>query len=430
MEKIRLQLFATNTTESTQAGNDLSAEMKTYYEKRLIDIAEPKLVHDQFADHYPIPVSGGKTIEFRRYDSLDKAVKPITEGVTPNGNSLNVSAVTETVMQYGDWVQLSDMLEMSAVDNNVLQATRLLGAQAGRTLDTITRDVLAGGTNVIYAPSIKGGVVTEVNTRSDIDENCRLTADLIFRAAAQLKGMNAEPVDDKYVAIVHPFVAYDLMRSEEWIDAHKYATPENIYAGEIGRLAGVRFVESTEAKIFRGADLSASSRTLTVSAYGAYNSQTASVGETGPYTLTVTETLDTEHMEALCGNAILIKKAAGTYAKAVVKGANVAGKMLFLAEAVSDITPASGDTVYPGAGGKDGISVFATMVIGAHAYAVTELEGGGLTHIVKQLGYGDDPLNQRSSVGWKATKCARRLVEQYMVRIESASGYSVNAAAN
>ncbi len=430
MEKIQLQLFAVNTTESAAQGNNLSLEMKTYYEKRLIDIAEPKLVHDQFGDKYPIPTGGGKTIEFRKYDSLEKAVKPITEGVTPAGNSLNVSSVSETVMQYGDWVQLSDMLEMSAVDNNVLQATRLLGAQAGRTLDSITRDVLAGGTNVIYAPSVLNGTQTAVTSRLDIDANCRLTADLIFRAAAQLKGMNADPIDDKYVAIVHPFVAYDLMRSEEWIDAHKYATPENIYAGEIGRLAGVRFVESSEAKIFRGKDLSATSRSLTITAYQTNSSATATVGEASVYALTVSQTISDGRAAELVGETVQIKTAGGAYAKAVVKGVNTTSRIIFLTGAVSGITPASGDTVYPGVGGKEGISVYATIVLGAHAYAVTELEGGGLTHIVKQLGYGDDPLNQRSSVGWKATRCASRLVEQYMVRIESASGYALNASAN
>lgn len=255
--RMLLQLFATNTTESKLAGNDLSAEMKTYYEKRLIDLAEPKLVHDQFGDKYPIPAGNGRTIEFRKYDSLAKATTPIVEGVTPTGNDLNVSSVQETVMQYGDWIQMSDLLEMSAVDNNVLQATRLLGAQAGRTLDSITRDVLAGGTNVIYAPSHANGTTAAVTSRSAIDESCKLDGDLIFRAAAQLKGMNAEPIDEAYVAIIHPYVAYDLMRSQEWIDAHKYASPENLYAGEIGKLAGVRFVESTEAKIFRGANLTA-----------------------------------------------------------------------------------------------------------------------------------------------------------------------------
>lgn len=70
--RMLLQLFATNTTESKLAGNDLSAEMKTYYEKRLIDLAEPKLVHDQFGDKYPIPAGNGRTIEFRKYDSLAK----------------------------------------------------------------------------------------------------------------------------------------------------------------------------------------------------------------------------------------------------------------------------------------------------------------------------------------------------------------------
>ena len=82
------------------------------------------------------------------------------------------------------------------------------------------------------------------------------------------------------------------------------------------------------------------------------------------------------------------------------------------------------------ANGSGRYAVFGTLVLGAHAYGVTELEGGGLEHIVKQLGYGDDPLNQRASVGWKGMRAAERLVEQYMVRIESLSSYSASAAAN
>ena len=328
-------------------------------------------------------------------------------------------------MQYGDWIQMSDLLEMSAVDNNVLQATRLLGAQAGRTLDSITRDVLAGGTNVIYAPSHANGTTAAVTSRSAIDESCKLDGDLIFRAAAQLKGMNAEPIDEAYVAIIHPYVAYDLMRSQEWIDAHKYASPENLYAGEIGKLAGVRFVESTEAKIFRGANLTAGAYSLTVASYnGSASESSATHGEVSAYMAVVKEALDGASAAKLVGREVLIKGQ-----KAVIKGVETSGKKLFLAAAPS-AAPAANDVIYPSGGGANGISVFATIVLGAHAYAVTELENGGLEHIVKQLGYGDDPLNQRSSVGWKATKCARRLVEPYMVRIESASSYAPNAAAN
>ena len=78
----------------------------------------------------------------------------------------------------------------------------------------------------------------------------------------------------------------------------------------------------------------------------------------------------------------------------------------------------------------EGLAVYCTMVIAAHAYGVTEVEGGGLQHIVKQLGSGEDPLNQRSTVGWKAIKTAERLVEQYMIRIESCGFKAGTVTAN
>ena len=329
-----LQLFAVQTTLLNSSGNDLSPEMKTYYKKRLLDNAEPNLVHDQFADKYPIPKNGGKTIEFRKYSPLGKATTPITEGVTPNGNKLNVTAITATISQYGDWIQLSDLLDMTAIDNNVVQSTKLLGSQAGRTLDTVSREVLAGGTNVIYAPKVSGGAETAVTSRAGLDATSKINVDVIYKAARALKTMNADKIGDSFVAIVHPDVAYDLMRCEEWVEVHKYAAPENIYQGEIGKIGGVRFVESTEAKIWTGD------------------------------------------------------------------------------------------------GCPSGLAVYGTIVLGAHAYGVTEVEGGGLQHIVKQLGYGEDPLNQRSSCGWKATRVAKRLVEEYMVRIESVSSFSATATAN
>ena len=335
--KLDLQMFATASTQNqnTTDASGMSAEMKTFYEKRLIDQAEPALVHDQFGDPYPIPANGGKNIEFRKYDSLPKATTPLTEGVTPDGQTMNVSTVTAEVRQYGGWVPITDTLQLTAIDNNILQATKIIASQAGRTLDTIVRDVLAGGTNVIYAPKIgEGGAETAVTSRATLDATCQLTSDLIARAATQLKAMNADPIGTSFVGIIHPYVTYELRRDPDWIDVHKYAQPDEIYNGEIGTLHGVRFVETSEAKIWKGTGCPA------------------------------------------------------------------------------------------------GLAVFSTLILGAHAYGSTEIEGGGLEHIVKQLGYGDDPLNQRASVGWKAHKTAERLVEQYMVRIESASSYSATAAAN
>lgn len=328
LTKLNLQKFAVDLNVQTTGSPDLSAEMKTFYEDTLLDVAGPELVHDQFADEYPIPKNGGKTIEFRKYDNLEPAMTPLTEGVTPKGNKLKVSTITATVDQYGDYITISDMLKMTAVDNNIVQATKKLGSQAGLTMDCITRDALAGGTNVFYA----GGVTS----RANLTANHKLERNIFFKVAAYLKKMHAPKIDGNYVAIIHPDCSADIMMSDGWIDVTKYKNPEHIYEGEIGKLAGIRFVESSNAKIWKGAE---------------------------------------------------------------------------------DNCP-------------DGLAVYSTIVLGSGAYGTTSIDGGGVEVIVKPLGSGEDPLNQRGTVGWKATKVSERLVEQYMVRIESCSGESANTEAN
>jgi len=208
-----------------------------------------------------------------------------------------------------------------AIDNNLVQATKLLGAQAGSTLDTITREVLNGGTNVIFS----GGK----SARVDLDETSLLTVDDIKKAVRLLKSQNAEKINGDWVGIIHPDISYDLTNDDAWKDVKTYSDPSDIYEGEIGKLYGVRFVETTEAKI---------------------------------------------------------------WAKA-------------------------------GSGSR---AVYSTLILGDNAYGVTEVSGGGLQHIVKQLGSAGtgDPLDQRATAGWKATKVAERLVENYMVRIESASTFN------
>ena len=247
---MNLQLFADVQTTLLEG---LSAEMKTYYDMTLIDEAAPALVHDQFGQKRPIPKNGGKVIEFRKFAPLAKALTPLTEGVTPQGKSLDVTTITAEVSQYGDYITMSDMLDLTAIDNVVVEALKLLGRQGGATLDTVVRNILHSGTNVMYCPKIgTGGAETAVTSRSNLDNTCKLTVKVIQQAVAKLRAQNAPTIQGKYVAIIHPFAAYDLMRDPEWIDAHKYASPDNLFEGEIGEIAGVRFVQTTEAKIYDG----------------------------------------------------------------------------------------------------------------------------------------------------------------------------------
>ena len=394
--------------------NALSAEMKTFYDKTLITLAGANLVHEQFGQKRPIPKNGGKTIEFRRFSKLPKALSPITEGVTPAGNKLNVSAVTATVEQYGDYIEQTDMLELTAVDNTIVEATKELAAQAGMTLDTVVRNELVGGTNVMYCPKVENGVETEILFRKDLDASCCLRVKDVFRAAAQLKAVNAPKIGGSYVAIIHPYVAYDLMQEagDKWLGTAKYVSPENILHGEIGQLGGVRFVESTEAKVFAPAAISGGKSRLTV--------KTAIAAST-------TSVVVEEELESATGLSIdcYIGGAPNTIT-AITKGEGQS--TLTVGTAISSL--AKGASVCGTGAGKDGSAVFVTLFLGENAYGVTELENGGLEHIVKQRGYGNDPLNQRSSVGWKATKAAKRLLEEYLIRVESGSAFSATAQAN
>ena len=245
-----LQLFADVQTTLSEG---LSAEMKTFYDMTLIDEAAPNLVHDQFGQKRPIPKHGGKTIEFRKFAPLAKALTPLTEGVTPAGKSLEVSVVTATVNQYGDFVTMSDVLDLTAIDPVVVEALKLIGRQGGATMDTVVRNILHTGTNVNYCPKVAAdGTETEVTSREALDSTCQLTVKAVQKAVAKLRAQNAPTISGKYIAIVHPYAAYDLMRDPEWIDAHKYAQPENLFEGEIGEIAGVRFVQTTEAKVYDG----------------------------------------------------------------------------------------------------------------------------------------------------------------------------------
>ena len=247
---VNLQMFADVQTTLLEG---LSAEMKTFYDMTLIDEAAPALVHDQFGQKRPIPKNGGKIIEFRKFAPLAKALTPLTEGVTPQGKSLDVTTVTAEVSQYGDYITMSDMLELTTIDNVVVEALKLLGRQGGATLDTVVRNILHSGTNVMYCPKIgSGGAETAVTSRAGLDTTCKLTVKVIQQAVAKLRAQNAPTISGKYVAIIHPYAAYDLMRDPEWIDAHKYAQPDNLFEGEIGEIAGVRFVQTTEAKIYEG----------------------------------------------------------------------------------------------------------------------------------------------------------------------------------
>ena len=238
----------TGETQAFDAVNTMTPQMKTYYNTEALENARAQLRYAMFGKRQPLPANHGTTVEWRKRNTFGDVGK-LTEGVIPVGKKFGYSAITADVYEYGDYTALTQRLKTHAVDNVMLDMTEELSAAGANTMDKLVRDTLMAGTAVIYAPNGEN----EVTSRDNITAACVLTPDLVAKARTELVKKNAPTIDGDYVCILHPSVAYSLRKASDWLDAHKYANPEAIYNGEIGKLHGVRFVETTNAKIWKTA---------------------------------------------------------------------------------------------------------------------------------------------------------------------------------
>lgn len=333
-----LQLFAANM--NTTATETLTTEnAHTYWETALIYLAGPKLIHDQCAQLTKIPEGNSKTVEFNVVQDLSTDIdsNTLAEGVPGDGQQLTITPITVEVAQYGNYVEISDMLQLTAKHGMFKVATNKLSSQAAGVGDKITRNKMHECTTSFVA----GGVAS----LSKITADTYLTVDDIFKAAARLKGKDTPTFGDGcYRAIAHPYVTKDLMSNAKettaWMDIKKYANPEDILNGEVGKVGQVRVLETTNAKYYKAGD-----------------------------------------------------------------------------EAISDAA--------------SGVTVFATIVLGDDAVGTTELSGMGLSMIIKSAAEIGGPLEQYGTAGWKMTKAAEILCDDYITKIySSASEANLITASN
>ncbi len=252
-----LQLFAfeQGTTAGTPTVNpvnvttqeSLSPTMKEFYDTTLLENAREEMIFTQFGKKQPMH---GNKCEWRKFNTFDKALTPLTEGVIPSGKTFGMSKIEAETTQHGDYTAVSDRLELESFDDVIFGATEEMGAAEAETFDTLTRNILIAGNSVAYCPN----GTTAVTSRANITNACVLTPRMVSKAATWLKKNKAPRIDGCYVAIIHPSVADDLRNTEEWKEFHKYNDVTPIFKGEIGMLHGVRFVESNEAKIWKDGD--------------------------------------------------------------------------------------------------------------------------------------------------------------------------------
>lgn len=250
----------TGETTAFDSVNTLAGELKTFYDTELLENARVEMFYAQFAKKQSLPANHGTTVEWRKWNTFAKATQ-LQEGVIPTGQKFGMSSKTGSINQYGTYAAITDKLELRAYDDVILGATEEMGASAAETQETLIRDALLVNTNVLYCDNITletgavaGAPTTPATMEASATVMCLLTPDMVAKAVTKLKKDRVPTINGKYYAVIHPSVAYDLRKSKEWIEAHKYSATSEIFNGEIGELHGCRFIENTFAPILGGAD--------------------------------------------------------------------------------------------------------------------------------------------------------------------------------
>ena len=262
----------TGDTTAFSGDNTLSQELKTFYDTELLENARVEMFYAQFGKKQPLPANHGKSVQWRKWNTFARAAQ-LQEGVIPTGQKFGVSTKTGSINQYGTYAAVSDQLELRAYDDVILGATEEMGASAAETQETLIRDALLVNTNVMYCDNLTlatGAVADTPASCAAMEASATvmslLTPDMVARAVTKLKKDRVPTVGGKYYAVIHPSVAYDLRRSKEWIEAHKYAAPAKLFNGEIGELHGCRFIENVFAPIL-GGDYQNKAGTVTYATY-------------------------------------------------------------------------------------------------------------------------------------------------------------------
>ena len=261
------------TSQAFDGSNSLSGEMKVFYDTELLENARVELFYAQFAKKQKLPANRGTTVEWRKWNTFAKATQ-LVEGVIPTGQKFGMSSKTGAINQYGTYAAISDKLELRAYDPVILGATEEMGASAAETQETLIRDALLVNTNVLYCDNITlatgavaGTPTSPATMEATADVMCLLTPDSVAKAVTIMKKNRVPTINGKYYAVVHPSVAYDLRKSKEWIEAHKYAATSEIFNGEIGELHGCRFIENVYAPILGGNDYKNKAGSVTYATY-------------------------------------------------------------------------------------------------------------------------------------------------------------------
>ena len=246
---------------STTGASGMQTSLDTFYDALLVSTLDPMTRFLQFGQRRPLPQNRGDIVVWNRGIALTNGYMLTTGTPVSAVKQISTTNVSATIQQFGDVVNIADLLQLTSPVNARKLATERLAAQAARTLDTVVKMAILGFSGGTIGSDgvthyVKGSTSAFYTLSTSVIETAsdpRLQVSDIRSVAFHLRGFDVPTFDgENYVAIAHPFAIEDIVTDSAWVNAHIYTTSENIYRGEVGKIYGVRFVESTLAPVSAG----------------------------------------------------------------------------------------------------------------------------------------------------------------------------------
>lgn len=226
---------------------DISQRTAAYAAKDMLSHAEPILVLSKFGQNKPLPKNKADTVKFRRPIPFALATTPLQEGVTPSARQMQYEDVPVQIKQYGDIVEITDVVHDLSEDPVLKDATMLCGEQAAETIEVLTWSVIQGGTNVFYANGSSRGTV---NTKISTTKQRAITRSLKANRGKKITSMvsaspnySTEPVDAAFIALGHTDLEPDIRDMTGFVPCEKYGSMKAL-PYEVGKVEDVRYILS------------------------------------------------------------------------------------------------------------------------------------------------------------------------------------------
>jgi N4-gp56 family major capsid protein len=193
----------------------------------------------------------GDTLYWNKISRINTAGGTLSELSTIAANRFTIRRGTITLSEWGNSIpytgkledlaqfNLDDPIQRTLRDDMAITLDKAAGLQFKKTTCKYISTTTAAGNFETCATSrtVASNYISKGGWRLVHVRDC----------VKKLKQMNIPPYDDSgnYICIASVNFLFELMKDSDWKNAVYYGDPERIFAGEVGRIAGVRFIEET-----------------------------------------------------------------------------------------------------------------------------------------------------------------------------------------